>query len=132
MRSTPRPVQFSMEEKQRAKNAHLAHLGAADPAGLGWLLGGGAPTTVPPKLPGGEASAPPVDKASLPAAADVDAAGESGAAADRGDKSDKARLARMKKILGLAEQKLQHAHDELTARDRRIQELEAAALGNHE
>ena len=36
-----------------------------------------------------------------------------------GDKGDKARVARMKKLLALAEQRLQNAFDELSARDRR-------------
>ena len=81
---------------------------------------------MPPAVPGIEPS--PADKLNPAAAVDMDAAGEGGGAADKGDKGDKARLARMKKILGLAEQKLQHAHNEISSRDKRIQELEAAAL----
>lgn len=37
------------------------------------------------------------------------------------------RLSRMKKLLLLAEKQLQHAQEELSTRDKRIQELEATA-----
>ena len=130
-----------ISQVRRARRGHLAHLSGADPATSRWgMLGGGALSDSAPPPPSTPSPAGPL--APTPAATPTLAVGAGatpvvGAGAGMSPspqlaadaKAREEKLARMKKLLAVADKRLAQAQADLHERDARIQRLEATLRG---
>ena len=138
-----------ISQVRRARRGHLAHLSGADPATSLWgMLGGGALSDSAPPPPSTPSPAGPL--APMPAATPTLAVGAGatpavgagatpvvGAGAGMSPspqlaadaKAREEKLARMKKLLAVADKRLAQAQADLHERDARIQRLEATLRG---